>query len=122
MRMSKASERRSSSRVQDLTIRAGRSSMSTDLGAYYLEAPGVVSLVESGFHGPLDGAGIPLTDIGGGEHVYSPIVIAQYALALHDEHRRLGSRSLEKKFSAQIEAIVAHVEHQGEWRGFFIHR
>lgn len=111
-----------SERAQHVAIRAGRASVSRDLGTYYLEAPGVVRLVESGFHGPLDVAGVPRADIGGSEHVYSPVIIAQYALALHDEHLRLGSGPYERKFATQVEAIMAQVEPKGEWRGFFIHR
>lgn len=118
----KASQGRSDARAQHVAIRAGRASVSADLGEYYLEAPGVVRLVESGFHGPLDVAGVPLADIGDGEHVYNPIIIAQYALALHDEHRRLGSGPCERKFARQVEAIAAQVERRGEWHGFFIHR
>jgi heparosan-N-sulfate-glucuronate 5-epimerase len=116
------SRRRRSPGAQHVAIRAGHASVSAELGTYYIEMPGVVRLVESGFHGPLDRAGIPLSDIGAGEHVYNPIVIAQYALALHDEYRRLGRGPYERKFATQVEAIMAQVERKGEWHGFFIHR
>lgn len=115
-------DKSSSAGLDRLRIRPVGASFSPVLGPYYLDMNDVIPLVESGFHGPLDGSGVPLIAVGGGEHVYSPMVIAQYALALHGECLRLGHGLHEKKFANQIEAMVNLVEREGEWRGFFRHR
>jgi hypothetical protein len=49
------------------------------------------------------------------------VTIAQYALAIHDQMLNEGrSPELERKFRIQLEAIVANMESESPWRGFFL--
>jgi heparosan-N-sulfate-glucuronate 5-epimerase len=108
--------------LQGLQIRAARASLCADLGIYYLDMTTCIPLVESGFHGLLDAAGVPLTDVGGGRQVYDTITISQYALALHDLYQHDRQEVHAQKFAIQLEAVVARIEREGEWRGFLIHQ
>jgi heparosan-N-sulfate-glucuronate 5-epimerase len=111
-----------SPRLEDLHISATGGSLSSTLGAYYLDMTSVIPLVESGFHGLLDDAGVPLVSIRGDEHVYCASTIAQYAIALHDAYLRSGRDGYRCKCVTQLRAIIAQVERGGERGGFFVHR
>lgn len=114
--------RAQSRRLEDLNISATGGSFSSTLGAYYLDMTSSIPLVESGFHGPLDDAGVPLVNIQRGGRVYYATTIAQYALALHDAHLRSASEEYKCRFATQLRAIIGQVERGGEWGGFFVLR
>ncbi len=108
--------------LDTLRIPVGEVSLSSRLGGYYLDLTSVLPLVESGYHGPLDPRGVPMSRVGPGAPVYSVITIAQYALALHDACRQAESDALAAKLRTQLEAILEQVEWRGPRRGFSVHR
>ena len=107
--------------LDSLRIPVGEVSLSSRLGGYYLDLTSVLPLVESGYHGPLDPRGVPMSRVGPGAPVYSVITIAQYALALHDACRQAESDALTAKLRTQLEAILEQVEWRGLRRGFSVH-
>jgi hypothetical protein len=105
-----------------IRMAVGETGLGERLGRYYLDLRPVIPVVESGYHGPLDEQGVPLTRVGPGRPVYSTVTIAQYALALHDASMDLTDTGLQQRLLIQLEAIRAHVEADGAWRGFSVHR
>jgi hypothetical protein len=109
--------------LRDIKLGGINASLAKMLGGYYLDLTPVLPLVETGYHGPLDKSGVPLNRSGSDGDVYDVATIAQYALALHDKMLADGrSRELERKFMAQLQAIVANMETGSHWRGFFLDR
>jgi heparosan-N-sulfate-glucuronate 5-epimerase len=109
--------------LEAVEIRPGHTSLAPDLGGYYLDLSAVPSFVESGYHGPLDELGVPMTEVGDSQVVYNPTTIAQYALGLHDKIITSDGPSgvLEGKLRAQLAVLVERIEHRGKWAGFFVH-
>ena len=104
----------------DLAGIRGESRIQSKLGPYYLDFAEVLKLVEGGYHGARDEKGVPLNDVGAQGQFYNVITIAQYAVALHDTMLESGETPQSReKLEAQLEAIVAHIEMEGEWKGFF---
>ena len=114
-----------SATLNDVSIRAtavalGSTRAPENLGCYYLDLSGARTLVEGDYHGKRDEHGVPLNDFRAQGYFYNVITISQYALALHDEIAKRGATpELREKFQAQMDAIVANVEAEGEWAGFF---
>ena len=105
-----------------MRVGVGNVSNSSMLGGYYLDLRSALSLVESGYHGPLDESGAPLVSSHAAAGFYNITIVAQYALALHDKMIADGrTADLERKLSAQLEVIVGNVEREAPWKGFFLH-
>lgn len=104
----------------ELTGIRGKSRTKSQLGFYYITLGGAIQLVEGDYHGARDNKGVPLNNFGAQGQFYNVITIAQYALALFDTILENGETpDLCKKLTAQLDAIVANVEAEGEWKGWF---
>ena len=112
--------------LADVTLATGNASLTPELGGYYLDLSGALPLVETGWHGPLDAAGVPFSSGAQGDF-YNAITIAQYALALQDAllsapQNAEKTAELERKLRTQMEFLLTIIEQEGEYRGFFVHR
>src|SRR5437660_6810050 len=107
--------------INDLQLGVGDTSLNRQLGGYYWDMTPAISLIETGYHGPFDEAGVPRVTYWG-KPFYSGTVTAQYALALHDVLPRTTDpqrrADVERKLRAQMTAMTTQIEHAGAWRGF----
>jgi heparosan-N-sulfate-glucuronate 5-epimerase len=108
--------------LSDITIKCGDPALFTlPGGGYYLDMRPAIRLVESGYHGPRDEAGVPLTRYESGTDHYNAGTIAQYALALYEQALTVGrSPELDRKLQAQLSTLIRIVEGSGDWRGFYL--
>ena len=111
--------------VFDMSVRANSIALPADRptekpGLYYVDFTESLARIESNYHGPSDGSGVPLNHFSGQGDFYNVISISQYALGLHDIILERGETpELRAKLQAQLDAIVSHVESAGEWKGWF---
>ena len=109
--------------LHDIKLRPGHASLEPRLGAYYLDMSEALVLAENGHHGPLDEAGVPKYDFGAAGQFYNTTLISQYAIILHDTMLAQGrTPDMERKFVAQLNALDANIEKDGNWKGFALNR
>lgn len=94
-------------------------SLDRELGDYYQDFAPAIRLVESGYHGTLDDAGVPLVRYGAGGCSYSAIHTAQYALANMIALRR-GEKARAALVRALADSLVATQEQAGELAGCWV--
>lgn len=96
-------------------------SLEKTLGDYYQDFRGAITLVESGYHGPLDARGVPLLTVPGHGSFASPVTTAQYALANMTALRH-GEWTREARARAQLDWLVESQETAGDWSGCWLMR
>lgn len=89
------------------------------LGDYYQDFSGAVELIETGYHGGLDGDGVPLVRYGDQGMFQNAVITAQYALAnislvLRGEHARTD------RVWAQLNWLLAAQERTGAFAGCWL--
>src|SRR5215471_5492108 len=108
--------------LSEIAIKCGNPALFEPAGGgYYLDMRPAIRLVDSGYHGPLDAAGVPLTRYESGQDHYNAGTIAQYALGLYEQTLTAGrSTDLDRKLRAQLTALMRIVKTTGKWRGFYL--
>lgn len=91
-------------------------SQDSDLGDYYQDFRGAITLLESGYHGSLDERGVPLIFYRGQGLVPNPIHTAQYALA-NITAVLAGDRSRAARLQALLDWLLDTQETAGELAG-----
>ena len=94
-------------------------SLSSELGEYYQDFHGAIEMVESGYHGALDHAGIPLVDHGKQGSFADAIHTSQYALANLAAVTR-GEQLRAERARVQLDWLVAAQERSGEFEGCWL--
>src|ERR1700743_1067840 len=93
--------------LDDVQINWNPASFGNSLGVYYIDLTPAISLVKSGYHGPIDDTGVPLNHNALLGKTYNVVTIAQYALALHDKMSSNGTElKIDSKLRAQLNAII----------------
>lgn len=109
--------------LKDIRLRVGHCALDSTLGGYYQDIPGALALVEGGYHGAFDEKGVPRNKLAG-QWYYQSVVVAQYALALHDSLRSVETADQrttgERKLHTQLEALGRFIETAGPRRGFAV--
>jgi hypothetical protein len=95
-----------------------RCSLDRELGDYYQDFSAATLLLESGYHGASDAAGVPVVIVDG-ESLYNTITTAQSALANMTLLRR-GEASRGPLARAQLDSLLATQEQAGEWTGCWL--
>lgn len=96
-------------------------SLERTLGDYYVDNSAAIRLVESGYHGRLDGDGVPLVLYPDQGFFYNAITTAQYALANITAARR-GEVARRDRARVQADWLVASQEQGGSWAGCWLMR
>lgn len=89
------------------------------LGDYYQDLSGALELVEGGYHGGLDTAGVAVVTMGSQGTFHNAITAAQYALANMTAVRR-GDAERTERARAQLDWLVESQEAGGEWEGCWL--
>ncbi len=96
-------------------------SLDRELGDYYQDFSGAITLVESGYHGDVDANGVPLVALEGQGQFTNAVSTSQYALANMTAVRR-GDAQREPIARAQLEWLVGNQEPDGVWAGCWLMR
>ncbi|MEJ7784518.1 MAG: D-glucuronyl C5-epimerase family protein [Solirubrobacteraceae bacterium] len=94
-------------------------SLDRRLGDYYQDFSQATVLVEAGYHGGIDAAGVPVTRSPDQIDRYNAITTAQYALANMTAFRR-GERRRGELARAQADSLLATQERHGDWAGCWL--
>lgn len=89
------------------------------LGDYYQDVSPATTLVESGYHGSIDEAGLPVVQIPGRPGVVSAVTCAQYGLANMIAFGR-GEQDRGRLAQVQLDWLVQAQDREGEWAGCWV--
>jgi heparosan-N-sulfate-glucuronate 5-epimerase len=91
-------------------------SLDPELGDYYQDFRPALRLVEEGYHGAFDDAGVPVVRYGQGRMSHNATTIAQYALA-NQSAARAGDVARSERARTQLDWLVAAQEPGGPYAG-----
>jgi heparosan-N-sulfate-glucuronate 5-epimerase len=96
-------------------------SLDRELGDYYQDFRPALRMVEEGYHGAFDGAGVPLVQYPDGEMHHNAITTAQYALANQSAVRH-GDAARRGAVRTQLDWLVTEQESGGAFAGCWLMR
>jgi heparosan-N-sulfate-glucuronate 5-epimerase len=96
-------------------------SLDATLGDFYQDLSPAIDLVESGYHGRVDGQGLPRPAVRDQSDEPNPITVAQYALANITAFRR-GEAARAARARVQLEWLTETQERDGELTGCWLIR
>ncbi len=104
---------------EHLSFPPGHLALGLPLGEYYQNFDAALTLVDAGFHGPLNPGGVPMArGVDGAANAF-PILVAQYALALIPGARRGDPEAL-RKLRTQVDWLLERQTMSGPKTGFWV--